>query len=404
MRRLTPRDRAPLGILALSFILAASCSSGPSEPATLRLGVSTTGGSPDPDGYAYALDGGQAVPLASNDLVIIAGLNPGVHEVMLEGVADNCTVQGGSSRSVALPQGDTTEVLLQVDCGDFSPTIIANVPLPGSPYGVAVSSTGIIYAAQIGGTTLARGDLATRTFTGSVIVGDTPPHVVFNPAGTTAYATLQTGQAVAVVDVATNTLTTTVPLAGDGFNLIVRPDGQRVYATTDVGTLYVIDAATNTVVTTLDVGAAANGLAFSPDGAVLYVSSRDAGTVVAVDPQSNTITRTYTLGGMPQRLAVAPDGSKLYVANEVSGLDVVDVASGTVSSTSFQTAGYGLGLSPDGSKLYVLLPQAGEVRVLERATLAPVKTIFVGGTPRNVVFASDGTALVTNEAAVVFIH
>jgi YVTN family beta-propeller protein len=165
-----------------------------------------------------------------------------------------------------------------------------------------------------------------------------------------------------------------------------------------------VNAATNTVITTLSVGAAANGLAFSPDGTVLYVSSRDAGTVVAVDPVTNTITRTYTLGGMPQRLAVALDGSELYVANEVSGLDVVDVASGTVNSISFGTAAYGLGLTPDGAQIYVLLPQMGEVRVLNRATLDAVKTLLIGGTPRNVGFASDGTALVANEQGILFIQ
>jgi YVTN family beta-propeller protein len=281
---------------------------------------------------------------------------------------------------------------------------VAYVPLQGSPYGVAVSAAGVIYAAQIGSSTLARGALATKSFASSVVVGSTPPHVAFNPAGTIAYATLQTGQGLAVVDVATNTLTTTVPLTSDGFNLIVAPDGQRVYATTADGTLYVVNAATNTVITTLPVGAAANGLAFSPDGTVLYVSSRDAGTVAAVDPVTNTITRTYTLGGMPQRLAVAPDGSELYVANEVSGLDVVEVASGAVSSISFGTAAYGMGLTPDGTQLYVLLPGVGEVRVLNRVSRAAVKTLLVGGTPRNVAFASDGTALVANEQAVVFIN
>jgi YVTN family beta-propeller protein len=268
---------------------------------------------------------------------------------------------------------------------------------------VAVSDAGVIYVAKIGTSSLARGKLSTRTFPTTVMVGSTPPHVVFNPAGTKAYATLQTGRGLAVVDVATNTRTATVPLASDGFNLIVSPDGKRVYVTTANGTLYVVNTATNTVITTLGVGAAANGLAWSPDGSVLYVSSRDAGTVAAINPVTNTVTRRYVLGGMPQRLAVAPDGSELYVANEVSGLNVVNVASGAVSRTSFGTAAYGLGLSPSGSRLYVLLPQAGEVRVLNRATRTLVKKLSIGGTPRNVAFASDGTALVTNEQAVVFI-
>jgi YVTN family beta-propeller protein len=371
--------------------------------ATLRITTVTTG-DVDADGYTYTLDNGVPAPIGPNATVTVTGQTPGAHQLVIGGVDSHCTVSGGTTRSITLSAGLTTTHQINVSCTASFPTILATVPLSGMPYGVAVSPNGVIYAALIGSTALARGDLTSRTFPGSVQVGFTPPHVVFNPAGTIAYATLQTGQGVAVVDVATNALVTTVPLSGDGFNLIVSPDGQRVYVTTDVGTLYVIDASDNSVVTTLPVGAAANGLAFSPDGSVLYVSSRDAGTVVAVDPQTNALTRTYTLGGMPQRLAVSPDGTELYVANESSGLNVVDVASGDVSSTSFGTAAYGLGLTPDGGHLYVLLPATGQLRVLDRATRTEVKNLFVGGTPRNVVFAADGTtALVANEQAIVFV-
>ncbi len=396
---------ARLGAWALVASLLSSCTSGPGDPASLRLSATTSGENTDPDGYTYSLDGGAAAALSSNGSATINGLNPGTHQLDVGGVSSNCVLLGGGTRTILLLQGDTTVVGLDISCqGASGPTIVGTVPLADGPYGVAVSDAGVIYAAQIGGSTLARGDLATRIFGSSVFVGSTPPHVVFNPAGITAYATLQTGQGLAVVDVATNTLTTTVPLHSDGFNLIVAPDGQRVYVTTADGTLYTVNAATNAVTTTLAVGAAANGLAFSPDGTVLYVSSRDAGTVVAVDPATNTITRTYTLGGMPQRLAVAPDGTELYVANEVTGLDVVNVATGAVTSTSFGTPGYGLGLTPDGTQLYVLLPNTGEVRVLDRVSRALIKSLLVGGVPRNVTFASDGTALVANEAAIVFIQ
>jgi YVTN family beta-propeller protein len=385
------------------------CTSEPSDPGQLMLSVMTAGVDLDSDGYFYSLDTNPATPLGTNETVTINGLNVGIHQLTIDGVADNCTLSGSNPISVAVTSGDTRVVEIAVECEEASsagsfPVVLATVPVTGQPYGVAVSASGVIYAALIGSTALARGDLTSRTFSSSVQVGSTPPHVVFNPAGTTAYATLQTGQGLAVVDVATNALVTTVPLSSDGFNLIVSPNGQRVYVTTADGTLYVIDASDNSVVTTVAVGVAANGLAFSPDGSVLYVSSRDAGTVVAIDPLTNAVTRTYSLGGMPQRLAVSPDGSELYVANETSGLNVVNVASGTVTSTSFGTAAYGLGVTPDGGYLYVLLPTLGELRVLDRATRAPVKTLAVGGVPRNVVFAADGkTALVANEQAVVFV-
>jgi YVTN family beta-propeller protein len=167
----------------------------------------------------------------------------------------------------------------------------------------------------------------------------------------------------------------------------------------------VIDAATNTTLTTINVGPAANGLAWSPDGGLLYVSSRDAATVVAVNTQTNTITHSYSVGGSPQRLAVAPDGSELYVANEASGLDVVNLTSGVVSSVSLGTAGYGLGITPDGTQIYLALPLTGEVRILDRVTRALVRTLAIGGTPRNIAFTRLGeVALVTNEQAVVFIR
>jgi YVTN family beta-propeller protein len=407
-----PRTRGWLGtglVLGSALLLSCSDQSDPTAPAVLRLTTQTSGEDPDPDGYAYSLDGNASVALGPNASVTIAGLADGAHQLILTGVADNCAVAGGNSRSPTLRPGDTTQVLLSVTCQRLAVThpqgTVLTVPLQGAPYGVAVSSAGVVYTALIGSNSLARGSLATMRFSDSVIVGMTPPHVVFNPAGTTAYATLQTGRGLAVVDVATNSLITTVPLASDGFNLIVAPNGNRVYVTTADGTLYVVSAATNAVETSLFVGAAANGLAFSPDGSMLYVSSRDAGTVVAIDPATNAITRTYTVPGMPQRLVVSPDASELYVANEVTGLDVVNLASGSINSISFGAAGYGLGLTPDGAQLYVLLPLVGEVRVLDRSTRTPLKTLLVGGIPRNVVFTADGrTGLVATEEAVVFVR
>jgi YVTN family beta-propeller protein len=277
--------------------------------------------------------------------------------------------------------------------------------IDGRPYGVAVARDGTMYVALIGTSLLRRGDLRSEDFTDPVYVGSTPPHVVINPAGTRAYATLQTDRAIAVIDVASNSVLATVPLSSDGFNLAVTPTGDRVYATTVAGTLYVMDANSFDIVDTLSVGAAANGLAFSPDECTLYVTSRDAGTVTAISTVSHRITRIYSVGGMPQRIAVAPDGSEIYVANETAGLNVINVESGIVHSVSFGTPAYGVGLTPDAEQLYVLLPAAGEVQILDRTGLSPIKRLSVGGTPRNIAFDSRGTtALITTEAAVVFVR
>ena len=54
-------------------------------------------------------------------------------------------------------------------------------------------------------------------------------------------------------------------------------------------------------------------------------------------------------------------------------------------------------LSPDGARLYVLCQQSEEIRVLDAATYAAVKTIAVGHEPRGMALSSVGDRLfVTN--------
>src|SRR5215211_3706923 len=128
MRRPMSLHRATrLCAAILVFSLSSSCSSGPSDPAALRLIATTAGPSADPDGYTYSLDGNPTAPLGPNETVTLTGLNPGVHDLVLGGVASNCTLSGGLTRSVALSEGDTTEIPLTVNCQASGPTIIATV-------------------------------------------------------------------------------------------------------------------------------------------------------------------------------------------------------------------------------------------------------------------------------------
>ena len=211
---------------------------------------------------------------------------------------------------------------------------------------MAVARNGTTYVALIGTSSLRRGDLESGDFTAPVSVGSTPPHVVINPDGTRAYATLQNGRAVVVVDVAANALLATMPLSSDGFNLAVAPSGERVYATTAAGTLYVLDAASYAVLDTLNVGSAANGLAFSPDECTLYVTSRDAGTVTAISTASNTITRTYYVAACPANRR-SPRWIRDLRRERADWARRLDLESGAVTSVSFGTPAYGLGLTPD---------------------------------------------------------
>src|SRR5215207_3163026 len=90
---------------------------------TLALTVSTSGGTPDPDGYLVLVDGADAGPIGVNDTVTISDLSTGSHTVGLGSTAANCVVQGENPRSVVITAGGTSTLSVAVLC---------NTPVPAT--------------------------------------------------------------------------------------------------------------------------------------------------------------------------------------------------------------------------------------------------------------------------------
>jgi YVTN family beta-propeller protein len=275
--------------------------------------------------------------------------------------------------------------------------VVTQSSVANAPYGIAISAKGKIYVTRIASNTLAFATGENRTFSGSITVGTTPAHVVFNPLGTRAYVTNQSSNSVSVVDVATAHELAQIPLDNNAFNLIVTKDGKKVFATTASGKVYVINTATNLKVDSLQLPPVTNGLALSPSGNTVYISSRDGGTVTSIDTRTHAVLGTLTTGGRPQRLAVSLDGKEIYIANEDLGLDIWSLTTKT-RITSVAMDAYGLGLTPDGVQVYVSGPLTGIVTIVDRVSRQVVKTLPVGGRPRNIVFNTIGRlGLVSNE-------
>jgi Tol biopolymer transport system component len=81
----------------------------------LRITAATSGPSPDPDGYAVAIDGTAGGALGANEAITIS-LPTGGHAVVLTGVAENCSVVEGLSRDISVTGGATTDVTFAVTC------------------------------------------------------------------------------------------------------------------------------------------------------------------------------------------------------------------------------------------------------------------------------------------------
>ena len=106
----------------------------------------TTGVDLDTDGYTVTVDGQFAHVLRTNPAVSFPGLEPGVHEVTLSGIADNCAAAGGPSHPFSLVAGgtkpDSVHVDFQVTCTEIPRSVrvitVTSGSMPDNAYTVSV--------------------------------------------------------------------------------------------------------------------------------------------------------------------------------------------------------------------------------------------------------------------------
>ena len=104
--------------LAIAFalgLLATACSEPPADGAVL-IAANTFGGDEDPDGYMLVLDGQSSHYLTGDGEITIRDLEPGPHEVRLDGVEPNCDVSPGTTVNFVVPEGRTAYVGFDVHC------------------------------------------------------------------------------------------------------------------------------------------------------------------------------------------------------------------------------------------------------------------------------------------------
>src|SRR5207247_1481207 len=101
-----------------STSFAVDCPTPPPLPGSLDVTVSTTGGTPDPDGYTVTVSGtgGASQHINTNGSVTFDNLAAGDHTVTLSGLASNCSVSGGASKTVTVPAGSSTSTSFSIDC------------------------------------------------------------------------------------------------------------------------------------------------------------------------------------------------------------------------------------------------------------------------------------------------
>ncbi len=83
---------------------------------TIVAATSTTGPSPDPDGYVVSLDESRRQPIDINGGVTFSDLRPGGWDVTLESVAGNCVIAGSNPILVMLFADSIVQTQFDLTC------------------------------------------------------------------------------------------------------------------------------------------------------------------------------------------------------------------------------------------------------------------------------------------------
>ena len=281
------------------------------------------------------------------------------------------------------------------------------VPLGGT-WGIALSSTGVVLAAQPLANTIGGFPLSDPTaLRPSLPVDGWPLDIIVNARGTLAYVSSGNTGNIDVIDVKSNSKTDTIPLVPNIYRLRLSKNESRIYATTLDGELWAAPLRggrkQKASINLGGYGSPVNGASLSPSFTDLYVASTN-GTIWRLDPETLAIRQSVSLAYTIQDIAVTPDGSALWAAGEngaVLRLDPLTLAvTATISTGQYGYGGpFGLAISPDGQRVYAAASQSGTLYIIAEPTpnTFDVTPMYVGGDPRRIAFSADGaTAVVSN--------
>ena len=150
-----PRNVTVAAGKTASVAFKVTCSAPTPGAGSIEVTTATTGSDLD-DGYTVTVDGGTAQSIGANATISLANVAAAEHQVRLQGMADNCTVQGANPVPVTVASGAVGRAAFQLTC-------TARPPQPGT-LRVSVTTTG---ASQDGSYTVSVDGGTALTLSGS---------------------------------------------------------------------------------------------------------------------------------------------------------------------------------------------------------------------------------------------
>ena len=106
---------------------------GPEPGNAIVVTAVTSGGDLDADGYRVLLNGGLGQPLPVNGSASIPGLLGGTYSVSLDGISDNCAVEGVAVQDVTLATLDTAAVEFAITCRPVGSIVVTTTTSGSDP-------------------------------------------------------------------------------------------------------------------------------------------------------------------------------------------------------------------------------------------------------------------------------
>lgn len=331
------RSSAPTGAALpepTAPVLPAALAPGPSSVAASvavpRTGRSLRGASAP--GFAAISPNGRLLYLAdrvANSVTVVDTRDPGSRTTIAvpAGPPQYLAVAPDGRRLYASVFDEARSVTSVVVLDTVTRTVVATVPVPSRPFGLAVSPDGrSLWVPNQDTANVTVIDTARNAVVRQVPTSSNPHWVAFSRDGTRVYVSLEDDDEVVELDPVTDREVSRVPTGDGPFAVAVHPTRPLAAEVDYAGnTLTAFDTERNERVATVPVGRLPQSVAWAPDGRFAYVVSTTDATVTVIDAASFAVTATIPTPPRPTSIAVAPDGRTGYVTCE-GAIAVVELA------------------------------------------------------------------------------
>jgi YVTN family beta-propeller protein len=310
------------------------------------------------------------------------------------GAGQECVLSGCLTALPSHPVWVTNNAQVQVVDPAAGGGIVATIDVGGTTSDLAITPNRLkTYVTNIVSNNVSVISTASRAVTATIPVGTSPVHVAVTPDGSRVYVSNSGSKTLSVIDSTTDTVITSISLTTGVGGLAVKPDGTQLWVSAGYGPdiLNVLSIPDHTVIHSAGAGSGFIGdfMRFLPNGSVLYAGSGCGccGNVRLFNGTTFAAITTHSWGNPGAGVAISPSGPWVYGGatgsgcNGVSTLVKMDGQTGTILSQAALAVTSGMAISPDGTSLYVIQFNTTNLVVVDADSLAPVRTIVLGGTP-----------------------